>query len=195
MQKFDHPAAPANPYPDDWEDLRNFRFRSALSLIRPLGSVRNRLGEDAEYVLQHDLLAEIEIDGELREIRVPRGLITDLTSVPAVFRIFVSRVGPWLEAAVLHDYLYIAWQDVPDRGPREADRAFADEVFRLAMIEADVSTWRRILIHQAVRIFGGKAFSTRHEKRYTDLNAPELKGKLAFVLPTRRDTSETPSRA
>ena len=123
MRLYDHPAQPMNPYPGDGATLSGFRYETALSLIRPKGSVELRKGEDADYVLQHDFMVSLKIDGQRRAIVVPRGLITDLTSVPRPFRIFVGRVGPWLEAAILHDYLYIAWQDVPGRGARPEDRA------------------------------------------------------------------------
>ena len=195
MQTFDHAPRPVNPYPDGWKTLSDFEFLSALSLIRPLNTVQERLGEDGDYILQHDLLAKLDIDGESLGIQVPRGLITDLTSVPWFGRIFVSRVGPWLEAAMVHDYLYIAWQDVPDRRPREADRRFADEVFLLAMEHSEVSWWRRMLIYTMVRWFGGGPFRRRRSERYADLDDPALKGRLAFVLPATRDRSDGTARA
>ncbi len=189
MQTYDHPATPTNPYPDGWKALSDFEFRSALSLIRPLNTVQERLGEDGDYILQHDLLTVVDIDGERRSIQVPRGLITDLTSVPPLGRILVSRVGPWLEAALLHDYLYIAWQDVPNRGAREVDRRFADDLFLLAMEHSEVARWRRTLIYWSVRLFGGGAYRRRKSERYADLDDPALKGRLAFVVPTGRDQS------
>ena len=80
-------------------------------------SCSERLGEDGDYILQHPFEADYEIDGdEWRRLTVPRGLITDLTSVPRPLRVFVGRVGPWLEAAIIHDYLYVAWQDVRGGG-------------------------------------------------------------------------------
>ena len=120
---------PTNPYPEEWETISEVRCRSALSLIRPLNVVLERLGEDGDYIIQDDFIVDYTLDGrETRRLVVPRGLITDLTSVPRILRVFVGRVGPWLEAAILHDYLYVAWQDVPDREPRPRDRALA---FRL----------------------------------------------------------------
>ncbi len=191
MKTYDRAPTPTNPYPDGWKTLSNFAFGSALSLIRPLNAVQERLGEDGDYILQHDLLTEVDIDGERRLIQVPRGLITDLTSVPPLGRIFVSRVGPWLEAALLHDYLYIAWQDVPGRGAREADRRFADELFLVAMEHSAVAKWRRMLIYWSVRWFGGSAYRTRKTERFADLDDPALKGRLAFVMPSGNATSRT----
>ncbi|MDD9976212.1 MAG: DUF1353 domain-containing protein [Boseongicola sp.] len=195
MKKFNHPVSRQDPYPKDWTRLDNFEFRSALSLIRPLNTVQNRVGEDGDYILQHDLLARFDIDGVTTLIRVPRGMITDLTSVPRLGRVFVSRVGPWLEAAILHDYLYIAWQDVNGLGPWERDRLFADKLFLIAMEASNVSWLRRWTIYLAVRWFGQSAYVLRNEERYVSLDDKALKGGLPFELPETRDRSDRSSRA
>lgn len=188
MRFYNHPARPMNPYPRDGATLSEFRYDSALSLIRPKGSVEIRNGEDADYILQHDFLISLKIDGQRRAIAVPRGLITDLTSVPRPLRIFVGRVGPWLEAAILHDYLYIAWQDIPGRGARRADRAFADRTMLLAMAAARVGWLRRMSIYLFLRAFGTGVFRRPNEDRYVDLSAPQLKPARAFTLPNRHQS-------
>ena len=185
MQRHDHPDRPLNPYPDSWERLEGFEYLSALSLIRPLNSLQNRLGEDADYILQHDFNVALRIDGERRAITVPRGLITDLTSAPKLLRVLIGRVGPWLEAAILHDYLYIAWQDVPGKQPTPRDRRFADCAMLLGMEAARVSYVTRWAIFLFLRAFGGGVYRVPNEKRYVDLDAPELRGSLAFSLPAR----------
>ncbi len=182
--RHDHPDWPTDPYPDAWHAITGFAYRSALSLVRPLNTVQSRLGEDADYILQRDFLVDYQIDGiETRRVVVPRGLITDLTSVPRLFRVFVGRVGPWLEAAILHDYLYIAWQDVPGRGVRPRDRLFADRMMLRAMEAAGVSAVQRWAIYAAVRVFGAAAYARRDDRRYADLDSPTLGGALAFTLP------------
>lgn len=183
MHKRDHPAQPTNPYPDGWERISGFEYLSALSLIRPLNTVQDRLGEDGDYILQHDFVVAIEIDGDRRAIAVPRGLITDLTSVPRLLRVFVGRVGPWLEAAILHDYLYIAWQDVPGKSPRPRDRLFADTVMLEAMEAAGVGRLTRRAIYLFLRAFGRWAYARPNPERYADLDDPALRGRLAFSLP------------
>ena len=181
-----HPDWPTNPYPDEWQEITGFDYRSALSLLRPLNTVSHRLGEDADYILQRDFLFDYTLDGgDVRRIVVPRGLITDLTSVPRLLRVFVGRVGPWLEAAILHDYLYIAWQDVPGLGARPRDRLFADRMMLCAMQEAGVGWFDRTVIYLAVRTFGAATYAERDEKRYADLGDPALGGALAFRLPSR----------
>ena len=193
--RHDHPDRPTNPYPDAWTGITFFSYRSALSLIRPLNTVQTRLGEDGDYIVQRDFLVDYAVDQcEVQQIVVPRGLVTDLTSVPVIFRIFVGRVGPWLEAAILHDYLYVAWQDVPGRGPRDRDRLFADRLMLVAMEEAGVGPLRRLAIYLFVRWFGASAYARVNPDRYADLDEPELEGALAFQIPDRQSgTSSTPA--
>ena len=171
-----------NPYPKTWSTLGGFRYRSALSLIRPLGAVTARLGEDGDYVLDRDFDASLLVDGEEVALTAPRELITDLTSVPLPFRGFVGRVGPWLEAAILHDYLYVAWETVPGKEPQPRDRLFADRVMLLAMERARVGWLRRWLIYGSVRLFGAGAYRRRSDRIFADLDAPAYDTPL--VLPT-----------
>ncbi|MCY4463595.1 MAG: DUF1353 domain-containing protein [Albidovulum sp.] len=65
-------------------------------------------------------------------LKVKRGFPTDLTSVPRPFRPFVGRVGPHLEASIIHDYLYVAWQ-IGGLPPTDDMRRFSDEVMLAAM--------------------------------------------------------------
>jgi hypothetical protein len=182
--RYDHPAQPTNPYPDEWTEITGFAYRSALSLLRPLKAIRTRLDEDADYILQHDYLVDYQIDGcETRRVVVPHGLLTDLTSVPRPLRIFVGRVGPWLEAAILHDYLYIAWQDVPDRRARPRDRLFADRLMLRAMEVAGVGWLQRNAIYWSLRAFGRDAYARGHADRYVSLNDPALGTAPAFTIP------------
>lgn len=162
----------ANPYPDTWEELSDFEYRSALRLVRPLNIARDRLGEDGDYVLDRDFDICLLVDGKGHSITAPRGLITDLTSVPPLFRIFVGRVGPWLEAAIVHDWLYVAWRLVPGKEPSERDRAFADEVMLAGMKAARVGWLRRTAIYLALRLFGEPNFRRREREIFAELEDP-----------------------
>jgi len=150
-----------------------------LVLLRFKDAVILRDGEDADYVVARDYSVEIDVDGTVYGITVPAGMLTDLTSVPALLRWYVGRVGPWLEAAIVHDYLYIAWQDVEGRKPLERDRAFADLVMLRAMEAAEVGWLRRTLIYAAVRVFGGGGYMRRQRHRY--VSVPQRLG--AFTVP------------
>lgn len=171
-----------NPYPDEWTMLTGFEYLSAMSLIRPLNTVRDRMGADGDYALHHDFACCVDVDGEALGLTAPRGMVTDLTSVPGPLRPFVGRVGPWLEAAVLHDWLYVAWRLVPGRGARPRDRLFADRVMLLAMKRAQVSRWRRWTIYAAVRLFGGPSYRSG-DIRFVDLGERAM--STALLIPAR----------
>ena len=184
MRRFDHPAMPVNPYPAAGTPVVGFRYDTALVLLRLKDAPKLRTGEDADYLTGRPYAVSwCGPDAEWQEIVVPARLITDLTSVPRVLRWVIGRVGPWLEAAIVHDYLYIAWQDVPGRVPSEEDRAFADDIMLAAMREASVIDWMARAIHWAVRSFGASAFARVHDDRYVDLDDPAIIEQLAFQLP------------
>ena len=185
IKRFDHPATRRNPYPSAPTGIHAFRYDSALVLLRLKDAVRMRTGEDADFILARDFLVSWEDDGGTRHVLcVPAGLITDLTSVPRFWRWLVGRVGPWLEAAIAHDYLYIAWQDVPGRGPTQTDRRFADNMMRAAMQAARVAPWRIALIYRAVRVFGWGRYAQQAKERYLDLHQPAVVAQL--VAPSDR---------
>ena len=184
IQRSDHPEAPANPYPDAASTITGFRYDSALVLLRLKDAPKMRDGEDADYLTGQDYFVSWRDGaGEWTQIRVPEGLLTDLTSVPRPLRWVVGRVGPWLEAAIVHDYLYVAWSDVPGRGAREADRAFADDLMRAAMREARVNGLLVWAIHASLRLFGAQGFRRSSERRYVDLSDPAVQAQLPFRMP------------
>lgn len=149
------PESHDDPYPDHEVKVTGVDLRSDLVLLRTREALINREdGEDVYLVGAPFTVSwkpEVGIGGK---VTVPAGFITDLTSVPPLFRLFVSRAGPWLEAAVVHDYLYIAWQLVEGRGPRDLDRKFADDIMFATMKRAKVSAWRRWAIYLALRVAG-----------------------------------------
>ncbi len=169
-----------NPYPAEWQDLSDFTYLSALRLVRPVNRVRDRIGTNNNYILDRDFDVAISIDGERRVITAPRGLVTDLTSVPEPFRIFIGRVGPWLEAAIVHDWLYVAWQ-VVDASASARNRLFADRVMLLAMRAAEVGVVRRWAIYLALRAFGTRGFERREEPVFADLKDPAM--ETPMVIP------------
>lgn len=184
MQRFDHPAIPLDPYPAEGTTISGFRYDSALVLIRLKDAPKMRNGEDADYLTGRPYGASWrDQNGVWRQIVVPEGFITDLTSVPRLFRWVAGRVGPWLEAAIVHDYLYVAWQDIPDKLPTREDRRFADDIMYAAMEEAGVHWITRRLIHAAVSVFGGRTFDQPNEERYVALDDPELQDQFGLVVP------------
>jgi hypothetical protein len=161
-----------NPYPPETDyEISEFKYESAMILRREIEAVQTRGdSEDAEYILGAEYTISYRLNGgDARKITVPRGMVTDLSSVPRLTRFFIDRVGPHLEASIVHDFLYLAWQDVPELKngpPRKDHQRFADELLNAGLKEAELGSFKRFIIYQAVRNFGWSSFSERNPQRY-----------------------------
>lgn len=160
-------------YPDEPVEVVGFEYRSPLYLTRGIEAVRGRRGEDAEYALAQRYRAWVTVraEGNGEESRlpisIPAGFLTDLSSVPRPGRWYVSRVGPHLEASIVHDWLYVAWQ-FEQRKPADRMKQFADDVFLAALKEAKVGRFRRWVMYGAVRFCGGGAFRGSDDRLFVD---------------------------
>ncbi len=151
-----------NPYPQEtWEEITDFTYLTRFVVKREVRDLLDRPapGRDGEYTVAEPYRVGFRLDrGAQRIVEVPAGFRTDLVSAPGIAALFgVRRVGPYLEGAVLHDFLYIAWQHLEDeagRAPRREDRRFADAMYRAAMTAARVPAAKVAAIHAAVRVFG-----------------------------------------
>lgn len=100
-------------------------------------------------------------EGSGETITVPAGATTDLASVPRPAWTIFPPDGPWLKAAVVHDFLYrtkgTCWWDGFNGRTRAKpySRKEADGVFREAMGVLGVPAWKRVILYQALRLFGG----------------------------------------
>ncbi|MHA1538662.1 MAG: DUF1353 domain-containing protein [Alphaproteobacteria bacterium] len=161
-----------NPYPDeDWREITAFDYIDPLILRRNVKGLvfRRDKEKDAFYILAENYRIRYRLDGEAsdRFVTAPRGMLTDLASVPRFGRWFVGKVGPHLEAAIVHDFLYVAWQDVEGRGARKADRKFADKLMLAAMAEAKIGAFKRGVIYAAVSSFiGWWVYEEKNADRY-----------------------------
>jgi len=81
-------------------------------------------------------------------ITVPKGTITDLTSVPRVFWAMFPPHDTYAKAAIIHDWLY----------EKQAGKEYADRVFLEAMTVLNVPRWKREILYRAVVLFGQKAY-------------------------------------
>lgn len=90
------------------------------------------------------------------QVTVPKGFVTDFASIPKIFWSVLPPDGSYVYAAILHDYLY--WVQT-------RTRADADEIFRLAMRDFDVSSVKIKAIYSAVRKFGGTAWRANQKLR------------------------------
>ena len=163
-----------SPYPDrEWSRISEFRYESDLNLLR----LRCRLPgirREAQYILAKPYRVSFELDNEgtRRTIIVPTGMLTDLASVPRPFRWYAGRVGPHLEAAIVHDFLYVVWQDLGIQ-PTRSMRRFADRMMLTAMLAAGMCG-KAYVIYFGVRLFGCCAFRSREPCRYVHLDGHEL---------------------
>jgi hypothetical protein len=96
------------------------------------------------------------------EITVPKGFVTDLASIPRLFWDLLPPDGPWVKAAVIHDYLYYTkgsgvWKCHPrtiDR-PTDYSKDESDSILKEAMLDRGVDGFRANVIWFAVHIGGG----------------------------------------
>jgi len=88
-------------------------------------------------------------------ITVPAGQETDFASIPAALWSLVGHpAGTYVQASVLHDYIY--------RQPGVlVTRTKADAMFLEGMTVLGVSWWKRRLMWAGVRAFGAAAWEER----------------------------------
>lgn len=78
-------------------------------------------------------------------ITVPAGFETDFASVPRIFQLFVPVDGRYLEATIIHDYMY----ENALRTKQEADAILAE-----GMMVLGVKKWRQWMVNFGVKYFG-----------------------------------------
>lgn len=96
----------------------------------------------SEYGYDSDILGYVLI--------VPVGYKTDFASIPRIFWRILPPHGPYVPAAVVHDYLC----DL--RGRTGVDSKTTHKVFDEAMRVLHVPKWKRTVMYRAVKWFGPK---------------------------------------
>ena len=94
---------------------------------------------------------ELYKDFEAYGVKVPKGFVTDLASIPKFFWRILPPFGLYSEAAVIHDYLYRC--EGLTSYPTKAD---ADNLFYEIMLDSEVKKWKAYAMFKAVRLFGPK---------------------------------------
>ena len=89
------------------------------------------------------------------DIKVFRGFITDGASVPKSLQWLYNPYGKYINAAVIHDYLYSIYNNTG------INRTLADKIFYFIMKETGVDkrTCRRF--YNAVKYFGTTSWKTK----------------------------------
>jgi len=119
--------------------LETFAEGQHFKLIRPLVV---RFGEGADSLV------------------VIAGFVSDLASIPQVAQSLVSKLGPHIRAAIVHDYLY--WT-------QGCSRHEADAIFSKMMKDLGVPTLNRWALSFAVTNFGKKAWIENSQQRAAGL--------------------------
>lgn len=126
------------------------------------------------YMLEEISWDPSEDQKPLPSVNVPKGFVTDLTSIPRLFWSLFPPDGPYAFAAVIHDYLY--WTHA-------VSREHADLIFKHAMQDLTVSGPTVDTLYEAVRLGGGSAWNDNRKRR--------LGGEKRFLRVFPRDPRVT----
>lgn len=149
-----------NPGPDPFpageiRRISEFKYLDELKFVRH-ARVHVRKTPESLWQLAADFRVRMTVHMKAGgtktvTIKAPRGLYTDLASVPKVLWSFVGPIGTHLEASIVHDYLYMAWTDYRSSALRQ-DWNFADKVFLAGMTVSKVQKRRLIytMVHSDI---------------------------------------------
>lgn len=162
-------------------------FSREFALLEPYNGPGAKKGD---YILLEEFWVSWEHDGKIYRFRCPKGMITDIASVPR----FVWTIGGILpdglhrNAAVVHDPQY-GWQGFFPYGwfqmqnimgewvncPLEWNRDMVDRLFFRILKASGVDDWTRFRMYYALRGFGwyawnGKDIDFQNKYRYAFIN-------------------------
>lgn len=155
----------ASPYPETFKRIEHFQYSSHLHIGRKNKKIVRYRQSEINYVVLSDYRVSFTVDGRLQNLTVPAGMLTDLASVPAFARPAIGRVGPHLEASIVHDFLFVAWQLLPGSIARRSDWRFANEVMYAALRETAMAGWKQWAIRRALNGFSWRVFREREPDR------------------------------
>ena len=91
------------------------------------------------------------------EIKVFKGFVTDGASVPHSLQWLYNPYSKYINAAVIHDYLYSCYNNTG------INRNLADKIFNFVMEETNVDVRTRRKFYAAVRAFGETSWKKKLE--------------------------------
>lgn len=109
-----------------------------------------------------------------RSVKVPKGFVTDLATIPRFFWWVLPPQGNYGHAAILHDWLY--WD-------RKTTREVADRVFDVAMDEMAVAPPVRKAMWAAVRLYGGRYWDEAAREKARGVNRVLIKFPESAIVP------------
>ena len=125
-------------------------------VIEEIGIETWRVVEPFSFLSKNGLLVD-----------VPQGFITDLASVPKVFRSVVPQIGYWNQAAVVHDLLYRHHRDGLDTTilKQHADYLLLEGCrVKAALYNVPDSERKDWLLYGGVRAAGLESWETPEER-------------------------------
>ena len=108
-------------------------------------------------------------------LTVPQGFRYDLASIPKVFQgLLGNKETIAIEACLLHDYIYEFNNKegtLKGKNPLLSNRLVADKAFLrlMELYDNPREAWKRLVMYQAVRMFGGKPFASNSGRNKTSL--------------------------
>lgn len=84
------------------------------------------------------------------KVTIPKGFVTDLATIPWPFRLIFKPNGKYVQAAVLHDYLIMAYKT--NRG-KTFTRLTIDAIFYEAMLVLGVNRIIASIFYYTVRVY------------------------------------------
>ena len=96
--------------------------------------------KNEHWILTEDCIYQSDLTENI--VTVPAGFVTDLASIPRIFRFLIIKNGRHRPAAIVHDYLCRLGLDY--------SRVLADKIFLEAMKVRKVPRMRRRLMYWAV---------------------------------------------
>lgn len=195
-ERYFNPRVP-NPYPGQFDRVDDFQYHTRLVLAREPEALRDRARRGNSYVVAEPYTVSFRVDGGTRRfLTVPAGMLTDLVSVPWGSRNIVGKVGPHLEAAIVHDYLFIAWQMLEAHGARRIDFRFANAVMFAGLRAADVPWIMRTAIQTGLRFpyFAWSVYAGADGKCFVELDetfAAKRTGRIEREIPNALDAFDT----
>jgi len=123
-------------------------------------------GDRVQWQLSRQIIYDVGAEFSGESIRVPVEFVTDLASIPKPFRNLLPPDGPWVKAAVIHDFLFATSGTCVFRGFRYCDRETpyswkeANAILAEAMVVLGVPASKRAAINAGVAIGSRGAWGT-----------------------------------
>lgn len=180
FRRLQNPQDHFAPFPEALGTPEDFCYVSDLALMRFLRGIQTGTGKDALYVVERDYTIAYTMAGTglKHEIIVPAGMLTDLVSVPPIGRAFVGRVGPHLEASIVHDFLYAAirWEECAET--RKLKRRFADDLLLAGVLASSLNSILARGVYRVVRWCGAYSVKKKGDGDFLDPKCPNVRRRL-----------------